>query len=108
MSLERKETVDFITRLKDELFDPDLNNRYGTSLSINMGGKYSELIEKEYIRLTSEFEKINKDGNSYIDRDELRYFIQQNQKNNFKVTQAYCDKLFSLLDRDDDDQITMF
>lgn len=74
-AFKRKNSLNLMNELTAKLLDNKLMERYGTSLAINMGGEYQKQLNEKYIKLTKEFNKINKDDNVYISRQELADFI---------------------------------
>jgi hypothetical protein len=73
--VERRNTSDIATQLTQQLLDDKLMKRYGTSLNVNMGREYQKVLEKKYLRLKEEFDKINKNTDDFISIDELTDFI---------------------------------
>jgi hypothetical protein len=75
--VERRNESDIATHLTQQLLDDNLMKRYGTSLNVNMGREYQKMLEKKYLRLKNEFDKINKNTDEYISIDELTEFINE-------------------------------
>ena len=63
----------------NQIIDESLMQRYGTSLSINMGREYQQYLEEKYVKLKKEFEKINLDLDEGIDSYELTSFLNTYQ-----------------------------
>jgi ABC-type polysaccharide/polyol phosphate transport system ATPase subunit len=76
MELQRKTSKNLTAELTKKLVDSDLMHKYGTSLEINMSRDYQKNIDKKYIILKKEFEKINKNSDEVITFAELDEFIQ--------------------------------
>ena len=57
--------------MMNQIIDESLMQRYGTSLSINMGREYQQYLEEKYVKLNKEFEKINLDLDEGSDSYEL-------------------------------------
>lgn len=94
--------------LFNKLYDDALIKRYGTSLNVNMGREYKEFLEKKYEVLEKEFSRINKDSNDYIDISELTEFVNSYKRETGKsLPDDYCNKLFKLIDLDEDKNITI-
>jgi hypothetical protein len=68
---------DIATQLTQQLLDDNLMRRYGTSLNVNMGREYQKHLEKKYIRLKAEFDRINKNADEVLTIDELTDFINE-------------------------------
>jgi hypothetical protein len=102
---DRKELAD---KLISQLYDDNLIRRYGTSLNINMGNEYKQFLEKKYVMLEKEFQRINKDGNSNIDMEELTGFVHSYEQETGKsLPDGYCEQLFNLIDLDHNKEITI-
>jgi hypothetical protein len=74
---DSRATSAIATQLTSQLLDDNLMKRYGTSLNVNMGREYQKHLEKKYLRLKSEFDKINKNTDEIISLDELTDFINE-------------------------------
>jgi hypothetical protein len=78
--LKRRNTDDLVNQITEELFDENLQQRFGTSLSINMTSEYQKYIKNKYKELHNEFSKINKNPNDGITVEELLEFLKQNKE----------------------------
>ena len=75
LRLERKGSAQLAARLTKELVDDNLMQKYGTSLDINMQREYQKYLDKKYHVLRAEFDKINKNQDEFISKEELMEFV---------------------------------
>lgn len=102
-------TEEIFNEIKNKLSDPVFTNKYGTSVTFNMGREYQKHLEEKYAKLKKEFDKINKNPNNGIDKLELlEFFKNYQQKNTINFSEDYVDKLFNLIDLDKNNEITMY
>jgi hypothetical protein len=71
----RKNSAVLTAQLTSKLLDENLMQRYGTSLDINMGREYQKYLDQKYHELKAEFDKINKNSDEIVSKDELKEFI---------------------------------
>ncbi len=76
----RKTTDDFVSDITANLMDENLQERFGTSLEVNMGREYQRHLLEKYRTLQLEFKKINKDSRDGITVNELIDFLNTNQE----------------------------
>ena len=72
---ERKTSEQLTSLMMSQIIDDNLMQRYGTSLSINMGREYQKYLDEKYVKLKLEFDKINKDFDDGIDSEEMNVFL---------------------------------
>jgi hypothetical protein len=95
--------------IKSKLTDNEFIKKYGTSVSVNMGREYEKHLQEKYTKLKAEFDKINKNPDDGIDKEELLDFLNNYSKGNAKIefSKDYLERLFMFLDLDHNNQITM-
>lgn len=94
-------------KILNHLYDSKFIHRYGTSINIQTH-EHQKSIEDRYNLLKDEFAKINKDGNDYIDIDELKIFLEAYQDQaHIALPKDYYITLFKLIDINKDNKITI-
>ena len=58
----RKTSVELTGLMMSQIVDDNLMQRYGTSLTVNMGREYQKYLDEKYVNLKNEFNKINKES----------------------------------------------
>lgn len=71
----RKTSVELTGLMMSQIVDDNLMQRYGTSLTVNMGREYQKYLDEKYVNLKNEFNKINKDFDDGIDSEEMTMFL---------------------------------
>jgi len=84
--VKRKNSLILMENLTTKLLDSKLMERYGTSLSVNMGAEYHKVLSQKYEQMKAEFDKINTNKDNYIDKQELLTFLNNFQKEVFIVS----------------------
>lgn len=103
-------TSEIYNEIKAKLMDQQFMNKYGTSVAVNMGREYQKHLEEKYEKLKLEFDKINKNPDDGIDRQELIDFLNSFKKSSGKeinFSEDYVEQLFKFLDLDKNNIITM-
>lgn len=117
-SLQRKTTIQVASNLASNIFDPETVQRYGTSVDDNMAREHAKRLREKYHQLKREFFEINKDSNSFISLQELCAFFNNRDKVSLimahnilkkgkNFNQQYIAKVFDLMDKNKDEQITV-
>jgi Ca2+-binding EF-hand superfamily protein len=108
--MEKIDIKSIVKEVNEKIFDETFVKKYGTSVSFNMGLEYEDILTKNFVQLQDQFKKIDKDYNSYIDKNELFEFLtklnQETGRGN-KLQKNSIDDLFKFLDSDSDNKITM-
>lgn len=77
---DRKTSVELVSHMMSQIVDDNLMQRYGTSLTVNMGREYQKYLDEKYFKLKKEFERINKDMDEGIDSQEMSIFLNAYQE----------------------------
>ena len=80
--LQRKTTLQTATTIATTSVDPNLRQKYGTSVDEFMSREHQKEIQKKIGELRQQFQVINKDKNSYISKEELVDFFSLNNQYN--------------------------
>ena len=80
--LQRKTTLQTATTIATTSVDPNLRQKYGTSVDEFMSREHQKEIQKKIGELRQQFQVINKDKNSFISKEELVDFFSHNNQYN--------------------------
>ena len=90
--IQRKNTLQAANEFAEEAVDIDLKKRYGTSIEEYMSREHAKEIRKEIANLRQEFQAIDKDKDSMINKNELKEFFN---KTNVKLIFNFIKKLLA-------------
>ena len=91
--LQRKTTLQTATTIATTSVDPNLRQKYGTSVDEFMSREHQKEIQKKIGELRQQFQVINKDKNSYISKEELVDFFSLNNQYNEVYYYFYFEKV---------------
>ena len=83
--LNRTSTLQHASNVFVNVLDPQLRERYGTSVDEFMSKEHQAQIQKRIRELRKKFQEINKDKNSFISVEELTNYFNQTKRNVYNL-----------------------